>query len=774
MATTFTGSRETATSTSTILNRVIKALPLPYPQARDYSTFLQVMGSESSPLPSLGTTSSVGTFSRSSIPVGYSLSPNSRGKVSSSALYSYLNQELSNSKLAGFVPADGRKYGIDGTSTSYANFMTQLAGFESGFRTTTVGDVGRYAGGSNGLFQLSPNDALTYKIQSTPFTLQQLRDPYINAKVAVKIMEANILRDGVIAGKSGPSDYLGASRYWGPLRPDRVNQLYVTPGKYSGVSLAARNITNDKVQNMAELAWDYNRTAFTSDPISSKIDFFSSLDDRILLYNLDNRPVFDYFKAYNSELDIIKQSLYPDLENKDSFLLPPSDSMGFWATNVFPKYTDNVAPQYDFNSFESITGNYALTFRNSDWTTEYGGPFTIPGSTLQKIPDEVFTLSTDMSDITKSIENYNTQSLLKPNDETDMFGADQTQPTQTVLTTDLPSYLDFNNNKFYYLDDFKNQFPDTFEYISYFNTINDVPGYNPRDYKGKNLEEMKDIYAELNVEGQIIKVDILLKKYKNPVSIRSIKKSLCLCEGCSDKNQEQGNEGTVDTATINKKFLNQNKVDNKPGANDTKTLMNSNIPLLEKAQNKLSEAQQFFALPDQKIAELQAKIDTVGISNIPGLQGITSPITDLLGSASGLTSVLQSPLNLPNVLPSIDAGSFPQIAGLLTNTNWKNLDVNSTLEIAKQLNAIACDFRLPIIGKVNWDDITDIDIEDFGEEFDKIIQGFQKKFEKMLTDIRDKIKNLVPDFIKNFKQFFKDIFTCESKPNVKNSDNQVN
>jgi len=777
MATVFTGSRDTATSTSTITNKVIQALPLPYEQTKDYSTFLQVLGSQAAPSPGLGTGSSTGTFSRSSVNTT-ALTVNSRGKVSTSAVYNAIRNEIANSRLAGFVPADARKYGIDrgNITDSYSSLLTQLVGFESGFNPTRKGDIGRYLGGSNGLFQLSPNDALTYGFQKTPFTIQQLQDPSFNIKIGVKIFEANVLRDGVISGMNPGSQrpYLGGSAYWGPLRPDRVNQLRPVPGKFTPITPVATSIASDKVQKMSELAWEYNKSVFSPNPIDSKIQFFKNFDENAIFYGLDNKPIFDYFSIYKSELDIVKDSLTPEIEGEDSFLAPPGDCVGFWATNVGPKYTDNVAPYFDFNSFGSITGNYALVLNGEDWTTEYGGPFNVPGSTLQKIPDDVYTLTADMSDITKSIENYNFQNLVKPDASADLYGGtDQTQSTELVGSTDLPSYLDHYNNKSFYLDEFKSQFPNTFEYISFFNTVNDNPGFNPRDYKSKNLEQMTDFYAELNVEGQIVKVDILLKKYKGQISNRSIKKSLCLCDGCSEAENEQGSNETIDTATINKRFLEQGTTRGGLESAKTKGLLNNKIPLIEQAELKYQEAQNFLALPEQKVAELVAKIDSVGINNLPGLQGVTGPLNDILGSASGLTSILQSPLNLPNVLPSLDAGSFPQIAGLLTNTNWKNLDVNSTIEIAKQLNTIFCDFRLPIIGKINWDDITDIDIGDFGGEFEKLIQGMQKKFEKLLTDIRDKIKNLIPNFIENFKSFFKDIFTCDQSPNVKDSDNKA-
>ena len=134
---------ETATNISTLTNKIIQAIPLPYEQTRDYSTFLQQLGSNASPNPGLGTSTSSGTFSRS-IPSTTSLVPNSKGKVSPSAVYNAIRNEFRNTKLAGFVPKDGKLYGIDGTESSYVSYMTQLVGWESGFNTTAKGDIGKY------------------------------------------------------------------------------------------------------------------------------------------------------------------------------------------------------------------------------------------------------------------------------------------------------------------------------------------------------------------------------------------------------------------------------------------------------------------------------------------------------------------------------------------------------------------------------------------------------------------------------------------------------
>lgn len=150
------------------------------------------------------------------IPSG-DITPTSSGKVNPNELNTYIKDWVSRSSLNGFVPADGDKYGLDGSPQSWANFFTKLAKKESSFDINRVGDVGKYEGGSRGLFQLSPKDALNHRLQSTPFSFEQLRDPLTNTNVALTIAEKLLKRDGIVtANRNGT--WLGLSAYWGPLR----------------------------------------------------------------------------------------------------------------------------------------------------------------------------------------------------------------------------------------------------------------------------------------------------------------------------------------------------------------------------------------------------------------------------------------------------------------------------------------------------------------------------------------------------------------------------
>lgn len=147
------------------------------------------------------------------------LETDQNSRVSPQQLNGFMVKQIANSKLNGFVPRDGEQYGITtGAPEEWAKYMVGLSELESGHRTTVVGDVGRFPGNSNGLYQLSPNDAQNYGLRDRPFTMAELQDATENAKSAVAIHEKLVTEDGVIAGRKEDGGWAGASRYWGPLR----------------------------------------------------------------------------------------------------------------------------------------------------------------------------------------------------------------------------------------------------------------------------------------------------------------------------------------------------------------------------------------------------------------------------------------------------------------------------------------------------------------------------------------------------------------------------
>jgi hypothetical protein len=133
------------------------------------------------------------------------------------------------STLNSYKPSDGDRYGItSGSADEWALFFTKLGVKESGLRNSVVGDVGKFAGNSNGLYQLSPLDYSNYAthmraagidngttLNGKPaFSMSQLQDPDINSKAALVIAERLIKSSDAI----GSNATTGMAKYWGPLR----------------------------------------------------------------------------------------------------------------------------------------------------------------------------------------------------------------------------------------------------------------------------------------------------------------------------------------------------------------------------------------------------------------------------------------------------------------------------------------------------------------------------------------------------------------------------
>ena len=164
-----------------------------------------------------------------------------KGAVDMKAYKTFLQQEVKKQGLDKLSPADAAKYGIDGSPESWSNFLMGLTKKESSFSPGVHGDRGRFGGhGSRGLFQLSPDDAVNYKLQKTPFTYAQLHDPETNAQAAIAIMKQRLQKGSTI--RSG----LGA--YWGPIKRGE-NIPY---GEYSKIKAASGKFVLPGMQKVVE------------------------------------------------------------------------------------------------------------------------------------------------------------------------------------------------------------------------------------------------------------------------------------------------------------------------------------------------------------------------------------------------------------------------------------------------------------------------------------------------------------------------------------------
>jgi len=150
-----------------------------------------------------GTGKGAGQTSATGPTAGGALGAGRGGAVDPAALEGRLTDYIRGSGLEGLVPEDAARYGIKtGSAEEWASLMKGIAERESSYNAGARGD----SGASHGLFQLSPQDAVTYGIRKTPFTDKELADPDFNARMAV-IIAAKRARAGGIGGREGMAKY---------------------------------------------------------------------------------------------------------------------------------------------------------------------------------------------------------------------------------------------------------------------------------------------------------------------------------------------------------------------------------------------------------------------------------------------------------------------------------------------------------------------------------------------------------------------------------------
>lgn len=128
--------------------------------------------------------------------------------------------EIERSGLPTSQPKDAMAFcGAQGMSaTNWMHLIASMVKFESGFdsnqtyRENFRNSKGEYVI-STGLLQLSYESVAGYGFR---VTTEQLKDPYLNLTIGVKILERWVLKDGVIT--SGGKPYRGGARYWSVLR----------------------------------------------------------------------------------------------------------------------------------------------------------------------------------------------------------------------------------------------------------------------------------------------------------------------------------------------------------------------------------------------------------------------------------------------------------------------------------------------------------------------------------------------------------------------------
>jgi 3D (Asp-Asp-Asp) domain-containing protein len=482
------------------------------------------------------------------------------------------------------------------------------------------------------------------------------------------------------------------------------------------------------LKKQLDLSMEYWKAKKSSDPINNLANFFNGLNSKLRDFN--NDFVFYWYKKLQAQPDDVKAQVQID---ENSLLAEPSDSVGH-LTNTLSQFSEYVSPAFDVQ-------------------LDYGPPQTVPTSVQNKLPQGTLELSYDLSSANAQLMKTNQVSVQKVND-TYNIATDSTQPHGLNLVSDIPSYQQSYNAQAGSLECLTNKFGrDRFEYLNYFSSMNDNPAYNPADTTINNLQSMPNISYQMNVENTSQSVDILKKKNINSMNYRTIKGALA----CRSKTRSNG----VTTAESNRALLYQ-----------TRTVqLTTPISLSQKATARLAAAQQALQLPNAQISSLINRVNQTGIGNLPFTESLLMPLYNLQGLAGGVVggfssslgniqSIAQSPLsNLPNVLPSMDPGSFPQIFSLLTNSNFSNLNAQSIFGSAQQLKGIICDFKLPVLGRINFDGLVNKDITG---DFENTLKNLLPKIPK-IDDFKNALKGLVPDFKSIWDGFYKSFFECENK-----------
>lgn len=459
----------------------------------------------------------------------------------------------------------------------------------------------------------------------------------------------------------------------------------------------------------------------SGDPITDLTSFFSTLDIS-KLRNYENDFIFYWFKKFNSSIEEIKNSV--ELA-KNSFLSTPSDSIGLLA-NTRVKFDDSVSPLFDL-------------------TCSFGAPSTIPVSLTNKLSDSTKNVSEELSLSTTKLMKNNLINLQRVSDNN--IAIDSTQPHGLNLVTDLNFYLTFYNQINILVSELVNEFKELYEYVCYFSNINDKIGYNPRNYVSANIQSITPIEFKMNVENLAQSLDLLQRKTQESISTKTIEGTLSVVRKTQSRSDFTND---ITTKQINDKFKYQQRT----------FKITTPASLTGAAQAKLNAALSNVRTPNVDLTNLNNAVSKAGISNLPGIQETLGPTNALASSVNNIVSNVTLPvLNMPNVLPSVDPGSFPEISAILTNTNLKNADANSILALAEQTKETVCNFKLPVIGKIDWDNITgSFDIDNIEVKIKNLLPKFPK-----IDDFKNLLKDIVPDFKQIWKDFYSRFFECTNK-----------
>lgn len=549
---------------------------------------------------------------------------------------------------------------------------------------------------------------------------------------------------------------------------------------------------------------DYRNALKSGNPVTNVASFFKDLDNK-KLKTFNNDFIYFWYKKYQSSLDIIKAEIKKDEETRfsgsvdrdvdtyNNLTFSNEYLQGFSATSS--TRSKNYSYLGDMSDSIGILANIGFKIDDAtgylwDVQCNKGVPAPFPPTLHHKVSQNTREISFNLSKKNTSMMRTNLINLQRVSKQStnalETMAATSVQSHGTNLVGDMNFVVQFYTELPQIVQQLVNQFGQLYyEFISYFNTINDIQGYNPRVAPTYNKQFITNIEFELDVEGTRQKLDLLQKKIMESTSTRTIANTISV---------ERLNAGdplapNITTNSINNRFLFQEKTYKIP------------IPasLTEFATKKLEIAQEVMSLPNQSLNTLNNVLDKININNIPGIDaalgplnslgfggvlspfseavnGLVNPARDIIGSIGALTqnpfSILGDSVKINGstggILPSINLGSIPEISALITRTNLGNFtsfdlnSVNNVFELAQSVKGIICNFELPIIGKIDPSFVFDIEFDP-----DTLLNKLKAMLPKLPSkdDFKKLLKNLTPNFKQIFKNLFDKFFTCNNNNN---------
>jgi hypothetical protein len=523
--------------------------------------------------------------------------------------------------------------------------------------------------------------------------------------------------------------------------------------------------------NSIDIAIDYRNALKSSNPIQNLIDFFVELNTKLKTQQNDFKAY--WIKKFNSSVDEVKNVVLEKLTDKQNFFAPASDSIG------------------SLYNLTAVSDDSTLLV--SDLNSDKGFSSTLPSSLLNKISKAVLENSAELSIFTNRVFRNNLVQVQKSTYNGNLY-VDSSIAHGQNLVNDMVFFNNFKRNITNYVSELNTYFGDRYEYIRYCSNINDKPGLNLRNYDSYNLQKTPDFSYTINIEGRDQIVDLLQNKYRESTTNVTIGKSLGVVR-LTNSNQP------TDTQSINNTFLNQTSQQQLPEfvSRDTKNksvkqqeLTDSTLGLNDKlsfvssltdklgtggalqlSQPFIGESISFLSNTfNEAVAPVNSIFGELGgfvqnVSNVSNVNAISfsnplQAVQSIESMATNLTNTLNSIPFIDLTLPSTDLGSFPQLAAIVTNTNFKDLASNplGVLELAQQAKDLICNFQLPVIGGIDFSALLTFDFDGIEDMLTKI----GNKFEKLWDDIEKFFTNLF-DFNKLFSNFSSKFFDCDKDKN---------